>query len=667
MARAERVTVAVGQEKTCTITNNDVAPKVKVVKHVVNDNGGTAVAADWQLHLKNGANAEVAGSPQPGDESGDTYTVAAGAYTVSETGGPSGYVATFSGDCSASGAISVSVGQEKTCTITNNDVAPGLTVVKHVVNDDGGTAVAADWSLHVKSGANDVTGSPQAGDESGDTYTVAAGAYTVSETGGPSGYVATFSGDCDADGDVTVSVGQAKTCTITNNDIAPRLTVVKHVVNKGGSTTLASAFQMDVTATDPSDAHFPGSETGTTITLDAGAYSVDESGGPSTFEKALSAQCAGTIAVGQERTCTITNTKVLPGGVVVKKGPAYAYHGDTLSFTFEVTNPGTTPLTTVTVSDDKCSPVVGPTQKLGGNQDAKLDAGETWVYTCTMQVPAHAAGDTSLVNTVTLAATDADGEPVGDTDQHTTLILHPAINIDKTGPATAQAGQAVQYTLVVTNPGDVPFLAQNVGVTDALCQAPPLLTTKNGDVSPGQLDPGDRWTYTCTVQTTVGQTVVNNVAVVTATDSFDGHTVTDDDPATTQLTQPPVPPPPPPPPPVVAQAASVPLAPSSAPAVASGTARLSGPSRCVSGSFIAAVRGRNISQVLFMLDGRKLRTIRSQSGRTVFSVRINPRGQSFRAHRVVARVTFRAAANTPSRTLRMVYVRCARVAPKFTG
>jgi uncharacterized repeat protein (TIGR01451 family) len=642
--------VTVGQEKTCTITNNDVAPGLTVVKHVVNDNGGTAVAANWQLHVKNGASNDVTGSPQAGDENGDTYTLAAGSYKVSETGGPSGYAATFSGDCDADGDISVSVGQEKTCTITNNDIAPKVKVVKHVVNDNGGAAVASNWSLHLKNGANEVTGSPQAGSETGDTYTVSAGSYSVSETGGPSGYAATFSGDCNATGAVTVSVGQEKTCTITNNDIAPRLTVIKHVVNKGGSTTQASAFTMDVTATNPSNAHFPGNEAGTTITLNAGQYSVDESGGPSTFVKDLSATCAGTIAVGQEKTCTITNTKVLPGGVVVKKGPAFAYHGDILNFTFEVTNPGTTPLTTVNVSDDKCSPVVGPAQKLGGNQDNQLDAGETWVYTCTMTAPAHTAGDTSLVNTVTLTATDADGEPVTDTDQHTTLLLHPAIAIDKTGPATAQAGQPVVYSLVVTNSGDVPFLAPNVNLTDVLCDAPPLLITTNGDATPAQFDPADRWTYVCTVQTQVGQTAVENVGAVTGTD-IHGRVVTASDPATTQLTQP----------------IAVPIAPSSAPVVSTGTARLTGPSRCVSGPFTVAVRGRNISQVMFTRDGKKLKTVKTKPHRTVFSVRINPRAQNYKAHRVAARVTFLASANTRTRTLRFVYLRCARVAPKFTG
>jgi uncharacterized repeat protein (TIGR01451 family) len=746
-------TIAIGETKTCTVTNNDIAPTIKVVKHVVNDDGGTASASNWQLHLSK-AGTDVAGSPKAGSETGDTYTVSAGTFNVSETGGPSGYAASFSGDCNANGNVAVGIGESKTCTITNDDIAatvhvvkhvindnggtasasaatlaldgtaghrtgitgdengidiavhaghyagtetsgpagyavsysadcdanialgetktctvtnndipPTIKVVKHVVNDNGGTASASNWQLHLADGGTDVTGSPQAGSEAGDTYTVAAGSFAVSETGGPAGYAASFSGDCNAAGNVAVGIGESKTCTLTNDDIAPRLKVVKHVVNKGGSAAQASDFQMDVTATDPSQAHFPGNEQGVTITLDAGAYSVDESGGPTTFAKQLSADCAGLIAIGTEKTCTITNTKVLPGGVVVKKGPAFAYHGDQLTFTFEVTNPGTTPLKNIVVSDDKCAPVSGPVQKLGGNADALLDVGETWVYTCSMTTPAHTAGDTNLVNVVTMSATDADGEPVGDTDQHTTRILHPAIAIDKTGPATAQAGQPIDYALVVTNPGDVPFLAANVNVSDALCEAPPLLVTTNGDATPGQLDPGDTWGYMCRVRTLVGQTQVVNVGVVTGKDSFAGRTVTDDDPATTQLTQPP---------------AAISIAPQiAAPAQSgvlaataeSGTARLTGPAKCAKGPFEVRVTGRAIAQVRFALDGRTIKTIKAINGRTVFKVKINPRGGGSQMHRVTARVTFTGASATKARTLRYVYLRCPRqaVLPQFTG
>ena len=34
--------IANGETKTCTVTNNDIAAKLNVIKHVINDNGGTA-------------------------------------------------------------------------------------------------------------------------------------------------------------------------------------------------------------------------------------------------------------------------------------------------------------------------------------------------------------------------------------------------------------------------------------------------------------------------------------------------------------------------------------------------------------------------------------------------------------------------------------------------
>ena len=97
----------------------------------------------------------------------------------------------------------------------------------------------------------------------------------------------------------------------------------------------------------------------------------------------------------------------------------------------------------------------------------------------------------------------------------------PAIAIDKTGPVVATAGDTLRYTLVVTNPGDLPFPAASVRVEDPNCDDPPVLVSKNGDSSPGTLDPGDTWTYSCSKKTTAGAdcvpSVVPNVATVTGT------------------------------------------------------------------------------------------------------------------------------------------------------
>ena len=94
-----------------------------------------------------------------------------------------------------------------------------LHIIKHVINNNDGTATASSFTLHVKGGGSDVTGSPAAGVESpGTSYTVDAGTYTVSENAF-SGYTGSISGDCDASGNVTLASAGNAICTITNDDI----------------------------------------------------------------------------------------------------------------------------------------------------------------------------------------------------------------------------------------------------------------------------------------------------------------------------------------------------------------------------------------------------------------------------------------------------------------
>ena len=80
-------------------------------------------------------------------------------------------------------------------------------------------------------------------------------------------------------------------------------------------------------------------------------------------------------------------------------------------------------------------------------------------------------------------------------------------------------GDVLDYTLTINNPGDVPFPAQNVVVTDPKCTQPPVLQSKGADATPGTFDPGDAWTYTCSAETAGQQpgTFVNT-ATVTGTD-----------------------------------------------------------------------------------------------------------------------------------------------------
>ena len=92
-----------------------------------------------------------------------------------------------------------------------------LTVAKVVVNDDGGTAVAGDFTMTVA--VSNANPSSFPGNANGTTVILNLGDYTVSESG-PSGYIQSQSGDCTG----TLLQGDEKSCVITNDDVSTAVT-----------------------------------------------------------------------------------------------------------------------------------------------------------------------------------------------------------------------------------------------------------------------------------------------------------------------------------------------------------------------------------------------------------------------------------------------------------
>ena len=306
--RAGSVTLALGQSETCTITVDDIPATLRVVTNVVNNSGGDAERDDFDAHVKrNGA--EVANSPQPGAGTpGTAYTLAAGSYDLSADGEP-GYSASFSAPC-AGGTITLALNQTATCTITLDDGAGTLNVVMDVVNDDGGTADADAFDVSVRLAGVDVPTSPQPGSETGTPYSLPAAAYTVAADGVP-GYTYSVTGDCAPDGSITLPLLQARSCTVTANDVAPTLRVVTQVVNDHGGAAAPSGFTVHVkrAGTDVSGSPQPGSASGTAYTLTAGSHVVSADA-VSGYSSAITGDCAGdgsiTLGVGDNRTCTVT-------------------------------------------------------------------------------------------------------------------------------------------------------------------------------------------------------------------------------------------------------------------------------------------------------------------------------------------------------------------------
>ncbi len=82
----------------------------------------------FTVRVREGAT-EVAGSPQPGSETGAFYAVESGkTYTVSVDPVP-GYSTAIGGDCAATGSVVAESGIQPVCTVVANDDEPPPTVV----------------------------------------------------------------------------------------------------------------------------------------------------------------------------------------------------------------------------------------------------------------------------------------------------------------------------------------------------------------------------------------------------------------------------------------------------------------------------------------------------------------------------------------------------------
>jgi len=303
------VEIQSGRVTTCTFSNQAIAPQLTVIKHVINNNGGTKTASNFTMNVT-GSNVQPSSS-FPGSESGTTVTLSPGSYSVDE-GAVSGYTKlSSSADCSGT----IALGETKTCTITNDDQPATLKVIKHVINDNGGTKTASNFTMSVTGGSPSPASFPGA-ESPGTSVTLNAGSYSVDENT-VTGYTKTeASADCSG----TIENGQTKTCTITNNDDAATLIVIKHVVNNHGGSNSAGDFMMTINGVTASGGNsFAGEESpGTTKTLTTvGSYNVTETG-PDGYSSSSSADCSGTIALGQTKTCTITNDDKPAHLIVIK-------------------------------------------------------------------------------------------------------------------------------------------------------------------------------------------------------------------------------------------------------------------------------------------------------------------------------------------------------------
>jgi uncharacterized repeat protein (TIGR01451 family) len=194
-----------------------------------------------------------------------------------------------------------------------------------------------------------------------------------------------------------------------------------------------------------------------------------------------------------------------PSISVVKSGPSTAFEGDTVTYNFLVTNTGDTELTNVGIADDIAT---GETCL-----SDTLAAGAFTTCTATYTIPTPQIAD--VTNHVVASGTDSLDETVTANDQHTLDVLHPSINVVKSGPSSAAAGATVTYTFTVTNTGDIDL--NGITVNDDIAGAGAY---QSGDTnSDGILDTIETWVYTAQYPIPANQ--VNSVInTVTACGTF---------------------------------------------------------------------------------------------------------------------------------------------------
>jgi uncharacterized repeat protein (TIGR01451 family) len=293
------IVVPDGGTATCTITNDD-EPATLIVKKIVKlDDGGFAEARHFSFSVNGGEPVWFDGGEQYGEKE---LTVAAGNYTVTELPGRiAGYVASYEG-CSE---IVIPNGGTATCTITNDDQPGTLTVKKVVVNDDGGTKEADDFSFSVNGGE------PVSFEADGDNVLSVDtdSAYTVTEPA-VDGYETSYEG-CS---EIVIPNGGTATCTITNDDRPAKLVVKKVVVNDDGGKKAAADFSFAVNGGDAVPFEADGENE---LTVDAGSYEVTEPAVDG-YETSYGGCDEIELANGDSATCTITNDDQ-PATLTVKK------------------------------------------------------------------------------------------------------------------------------------------------------------------------------------------------------------------------------------------------------------------------------------------------------------------------------------------------------------
>jgi len=272
----------------------------------------------------------------------------------------------------------------------------------------------------------------------------------------------------------------------------------------------AGGFQSAVTVDIPEDVDYAQGVLGTPFVVGSDQTTLTvRHGGPADTINSVRAICVAldplTSSIDIEKATNDEDADTPTGPFITP--------GDTVEWTYVVTNTGDVGLEGIVVTDDQGVAVTCPADTLAADEAMTCSASGT-----------AAPGQYANVGTVT--GTDAAGINIGDSDASHYFGAGPAIGVVKdvdpviiTGGATTE----VTWTITVTNIGNVAL--SGVAVTDAL--------EPGCDLSIGDLSIGEASTYTCTSTLTpdVPTWTFTNVALASGSGPM-GVSVTAQDDAT---------------------------------------------------------------------------------------------------------------------------------------
>lgn len=397
-------------------------------------------------------------------------------------------------------------GDDITCTYTHTPKAL-LSLSKVVVNDDGHSAAATDWTLSA-TGPESITGI--SGTPAVTGVPVAVGSYVLAESG-PGGYAmtglaCTGAADTDPSDGLALASGEIVACTFTNDDQQVAQTVVKAGVldqdpDGSGSVTEGDTLRYTVTVTNTGVVPLtsvvvtdpllsPGMQSCPSVAVGAncvlvGTYLV-------TAADALAGEVVNSASVASNEIPgpTASNTvatpvqATVPGALAVAKSHVGDFAaGGVAAYTLQVSNIGNTTVAGSTTVEDTLAPGLGYVSATGTGWSCGA-VGQLVTCTSTDSVPAYGnmpaitlivsvAGSlgNSVENTASVGNSSVNGGAMSAGNTDTATVLHPDLSTSAKGVVDLnggdmEAGDVLEYRINLVESAGV--VATNVSVTDVL-------------------------------------------------------------------------------------------------------------------------------------------------------------------------------------------------------